>query len=183
VNVASPLPTADRLAARAAELLAAWRVLDTRCEVRWNDRLATTAGRAFVRRGLVELNPTLLAAAPEQIDVVLVHEVAHVAAHRLYGEGIAAHGRHWRALMRLAGLPPAITHDIPLDAVRDRAPARRKRRRFLYLRVCGACGDRVIQRVPRYGRCGGCSSREAFRVWKAPASAAGRAALEAHRGV
>ena len=79
---------------------------ETAVEVSWNRRLATTAGRAFVRGGRIELNPRLLATVPDQIDSVLVHEAAHVAAFRLFGENIPAHGRHWRSLMRLAGCAP-----------------------------------------------------------------------------
>lgn len=171
------LPAARDLERRATELLLSWRVLDTRVRILWNRRLTTTAGRAFVRNGRVELNPTLLRKAPDQLDVVLVHEVAHVAAFRLFGANIPAHGRHWRSLMRLAGLPPDVTHDIPIDRA-PRARVRRTRRAFVYLRVCEACGDRVIQAAVRYGRCGGCSSRDAFFVMKAPATASGRAALE-----
>jgi predicted SprT family Zn-dependent metalloprotease len=174
------LPAEPELARRAAELLARWRVVDTRVEVVWNVRLTTTAGRAFMRRGLVELNPTLLRRAPDQLPAVLAHEAAHIAAFRLFGANIPAHGRHWRSLMRLAGHEPAVTHDIPLD---DAAPAvprarPRTRRRYLYLRVCEACGDRVLLAAMRYGRCGGCASRDGFLVAKAPASASGREALE-----
>ena len=175
------LPTAAELERRAAELFAAWRVLDTKVTVAWNERLTTTAGRAFVKKGHIELNPTLLARALDQVDVVLVHEAAHIAAFRLFGGNIPHHGRHWRGLMRLAGLPPDVTHDIPVDdLVAARRPAARARRRQAswYLRVCEACGDRVLGASVRYGRCGGCDARDSFLVMKAPATEAGRAALE-----
>jgi len=168
------LPAAVELELRAAELLARWRVLDTKLVVVWNDRLTTTAGRAFQRNGRIELNPTLLARAPDQVPVVLAHEAAHIAAFRLFGANIPAHGRHWRSLMRLAGQPPEVTHRIPLRGVRA---AERRRRRYVYLRVCDRCGDRALLASPRYGRCQGCSARDSFLVVKAPASPAGRAAL------
>jgi predicted SprT family Zn-dependent metalloprotease len=174
------LPAAAELARRAADLLAAWRVLDTKIKVVWNDKLTTTAGRAFQRNGRVELNPTLLAKAPDELAAVLAHEAAHVAAFRLFGPNIPAHGRHWRSLMRLAGHEPAITHDIPIDDVApERAPRSRPRarRRFVYLRVCDACGDRILLAAVRYGRCAGCSARDSFLVMKAPASRAGENAL------
>lgn len=172
------LPSVDELERRAAELLAAWRVRDTAVRVVWNGSLTTTAGRAFCRNGRVELNPTLLAKALDQLAMVLTHEAAHIAAFRLFGPNVAAHGRHWRALMRLAGHEPSITHDIPIDDVC--APQRRvvRRRRYVYLRVCEACGDRQLMVAVRYGRCGGCSAREAFLVMKAPAGPAGTAALQ-----
>jgi predicted SprT family Zn-dependent metalloprotease len=173
------LPCKTELERRAGALLASWRVLDTAVKVVWNDKLTTTAGRAFQRRGRIELNPTLLARAPDQLETVLVHEAAHVAAFRLFGAHIPAHGRHWRSLMRLAGQEPAVTHDIPIDDVRRQRAARapRARRRFVYLRVCDACGDRVLLAAMRYGRCHGCSARDSFLVMKAPASPSGRATL------
>ena len=166
------LPPAAELERDAAELLRQWRVADTNIRVFWNDRLTTTAGRAFVKLGSVELNPTLLRRAPDQLRVVLTHEVAHIAAARLFGANIAAHGRHWRSLMAHAGLPPDITHKIPVPNVRGR------RGRFFYLRICDACGDRRIAGTVRYGRCHGCEARDGFLVMKAPATAAGRSALQ-----
>jgi predicted SprT family Zn-dependent metalloprotease len=172
------LPTPVELQARVAELMATWRVVDTMVTVVWNDKLTTTAGRAFQRQGRVELNPTLLARAPDQLPMVLVHEAAHIAAFRLFGANIAAHGRHWRSLMRLAGHEPSVTHDIPVDDLRPAGSrARRVRRSYVYLRVCDRCGDRQLLEALRYGRCADCAARDSFLVMKAPASAAGRTAL------
>ena len=172
------LPSATELVERATALLVGWRVVDTRIAVVWNDELTTTAGRAFQRAGRIELNPTLLARAPDQLPMVLVHEAAHIAAFRLFGANIPAHGRHWRSLMRLAGQEPAVTHDIPVDDLRPAAArARRVRRSYVYLRVCDSCGDRQLLDALRYGRCAGCDARDSFLVMKAPASSAGRAAL------
>lgn len=165
------LPRPEQLQKRATELFALWRVRDTEVEVSWNARLSTTAGRAFVRSGIIELNPSLLAQSPDQIDAVLIHEAAHVAAFRLFGEHIQAHGRHWRSLMRLAGQEPEVTHRMPVDRVR------RRRSRYIYLRMCGSCGDRAVLEQVRYGRCGQCSERGDFLVVKTKATAAGRRAL------
>ena len=167
-----PLPPSSELEQRARALLRAWRVVDAGVEVLWNERLTTTVGRAFVRRGRVELNPHLLRRAPDQLAAVRVHETAHVAAFRLFGEHVPAHGRHWRSLMRLAGHEPEVTHRIPLDGVR------RRRSGFVYLRVCDACGDRVVTATVRYGRCQGCSRRDRYLVVRARANPAGRRALD-----
>ena len=173
MTTAAALPEPAALRARVEELFRSWRVPDSDVEVLWNRRLSTTAGRAFVRAGRIELNPRLLATATDRIDAVLVHEAAHVAAHRLFGEHIPAHGRQWRSLVRLAGHEPAVTHDIPVDGLRRRS----RRRRYVYLRMCGACGDRVVTTAVRYGRCPGCSQRDHYLVLRAPATRAGRAAL------
>ena len=151
------LPTPEQLQRRCAELFELWQVLDRDVEVVWNARLATTAGRAYVRRGSIELNPRLLARVPDEIDGVLVHEAAHVAAFRLFGGNIPAHGRHWRALMRYAGQEPNVTHKLPVDDLRRR---RKARAQYLYLRLCDACGDLAVVEQVRYGRRPGCSRRD-----------------------
>jgi predicted SprT family Zn-dependent metalloprotease len=168
------LPTPKELEARAAELFRQWRVLDTEVEVLWNNRLSTTAGRAFVKSGLIELNPSLLAKSLDEVDGVLIHEAAHVAAYRLFGANIPAHGRHWRALMRHAGEEPEVTHSMPVDDVRS---SRSRAARYLYLRMCGSCGDRALLEQVRYGRCSSCSDRDSYLVVKTKATAAGRRAL------
>ncbi len=164
------LPTPDELQRRASELFSQWRVGDTAVDVAWNTRLSTTVGRAFVRRGRIELNPHLLAKAPAQLETVLTHEAAHVAAFRLFGANIPTHGRHWRSLMRLVGQEPDVTHRILVKRLR-------RRRSYLYLRVCGACGERAVSAKVSYGRCRGCSRRDEYLVVRATASAAGRRAL------
>lgn len=169
------LPTPDALQQRCAELFARWGVADTSAEVRWNGRLSTTAGRAFVRRGCIELNPRLLARVPDAVEAVLVHEAAHVAAFRLFGEHVPAHGRQWRALVRHAGQEPAVRHQLPVDGLRRR---RVDKVRYLYLRMCGACADRVVVERVRYGRCPRCARRDDYLVVKTRATAAGRRALQ-----
>ena len=170
------LPTPEELQRRCAALLADWQVRDREVEVVWNGRLSTTAGRAFVRRGRIELNPRLLARVPEEVEGVLIHEAAHVAAFRLFGPNIPAHGRHWRSLMRHAGQEPRVTHKLPVDGLRRQVKAR-SRSRYLYLRLCEACGDREVLERVSYGRCRTCQRRDNYLVVKAPASAAGRRAL------
>jgi predicted SprT family Zn-dependent metalloprotease len=168
---AAVLPSTAELERRVAELLVRWRVPPgPPVAVHWNQRLLSTAGRAFGHAGRIELSPALLAKSPDALEAVLVHEAAHVAVHRLFGPRVAPHGRHWRALMRLCGLPPEVTHDLPVG--------RRRRARFLYLRLCNACGDRRIGRSVRYGDCG-CGAGDRFLVLRAPAAPAGLAMLRA----
>jgi predicted SprT family Zn-dependent metalloprotease len=76
------LPNATELEQRVRDLMAAWRVADPDVEVRWNERLQTAAGRAFVRSGRIELNPMLLGRAPEQLPMVLAHEAARTMPAR-----------------------------------------------------------------------------------------------------
>lgn len=167
------LPNLAQLEARVAEVMAKWRVPGAeRVAVSWNERLRTTAGRAFYKEGRIELNPQLLANSPKDLDDVLVHEAAHVAAYRLFGDYGSAHGRHWRGLMRIAGVEPNVTHDLPVPR------AARRRRGHVYLRVCDACGDRRMSRAVRYDRCA-CGSAKDFLVLRAPATANGVQTLQA----
>jgi predicted SprT family Zn-dependent metalloprotease len=84
---------------------------------RWNPRLRTTAGRAFLRTGVVELNPILLARHPAETRKVVIHEFAHLVAHKLRPRE-PAHGPTWRALMRAAGQPPRASHTLPVEDLR-----------------------------------------------------------------
>lgn len=113
----------------ADEAFALWGVPEMRNDYRWgwNPRLRTTAGRAFLKERRIELNPVLLARHPEVVRQVVIHEFAHLVAHRqrLREPG---HGPAWRALMRAAGLPPRASHTLPVADLRR--PRRRRRRIF-----------------------------------------------------
>jgi len=167
------LPEPAALERRVTELLTIWRVPPgPAVSVCWNGRLRTTAGRAFMEDGRIELNPTLLLAQPDEIPVVVVHEAAHVAVYRMFGPRVPPHGRHWRALMRLAGLPPDVTHDLPVRRMGRRS------RKWLFLRVCNACGDRRIGRSVHYGSCA-CGAEDRYLIVRTAAGQRGLAALRA----
>lgn len=141
-------------------------------EAGWNPRLRTSAGRAFWTQGRIELNPHLLREHQGRVTEVLVHEAAHVAAFLLHGKRIRPHGREWQHLMRQAGQRPAACHRLPLHGLR------RRRRRYLYLRMCDPCGDRLIVRSLRYGPCHRCG-HDRYLVLRSGGGAAGHAALRA----
>ena len=173
-TISTVLPSLDLLEQRAVELMELWRVPPgPPVRVTWNRRLTTTAGRAFPTEHRVELNPELLSAHPAQVEPILVHETAHVAAHRLFGPGVAAHGRHWRGLMRIAGQEPEVSHDLPVPHALRRRP-----RHYLYLRVCDVCGDRVIARSVHYAACP-CGETDRFLVLRTSAVPQGLALLRA----
>ena len=111
-----PPDAVERVAAAA---LAAWgeERLGRKIRWRWNPRLRTTIGRAFLDENLVELNPVLLARHPAEMRAIVIHEWAHlVAAKRRPRE--PSHGPTWRALMRAAGAPPRATHRLPVEDLR-----------------------------------------------------------------
>lgn len=165
----SPLPNAAQLTTQAAQLLQTWGAPATGLRAVWNRRLRTSAGRAFWKKGRIELNPRLLARHPEQIPAVLAHEAAHVAAFRLHGPRIRPHGPEWAGLLQAVGQPTDACHHLPVR--------RAQRRRYLYLRVCEPCGQRRIARSVRYGPCHACGQDHRFLVLRAPAGRPGLAAL------
>lgn len=97
------------------------------------------AGQAVLARrktdgDAIRINSDLLLTHTRQmIDVTVPHEVAHVAIHRCCGRDVRPHGREWKALMGVFGVPAVACHDLPTT------PARRLRR-FPYR--CG-CAEPV----------------------------------------
>ncbi|MHB2018899.1 MAG: SprT-like domain-containing protein [Candidatus Xenobia bacterium] len=91
-------------------------------------RQTASAARCHPSTGRIRLNPSL---APEQLELTLCHEAAHVAVHHLFGPTAAPHGPEWRDLMTLA-LPDWRTRTTPS---RPSPP----RRRPVYLHRCPLC--------------------------------------------
>ncbi|MGJ8657705.1 MAG: SprT-like domain-containing protein [Akkermansiaceae bacterium] len=109
----------------------------------WNRRMRSTAGRAFLNLGKVELNPKLLHLGDDPLGHVrqtLLHELAHLLAHHRYGRKISAHGAEWKQACADLGIPgESATHSLPL-------PSRTQRRKWRY--TCPVCLE-VIDRVRR----------------------------------
>ncbi|HJM39455.1 MAG TPA: SprT-like domain-containing protein [Planctomycetota bacterium] len=124
----------DRLRARLDEVLSLWGVEDLRAviEVRWNPRLRTTVGRAFLDDMVLELNLRLLARHPEQVEHVLIHEAAHLVVRRLFGPDTPPHGRIWKAYMQKAGESTKATHDLDTSGLSNSNVRRRRRRRVWF---------------------------------------------------
>lgn len=155
----------------AVELLAACGAsqLAERVTVRWNARLRSTAGRAYPRKWLVELNPHIRA-YPGETSRTLRHELAHLlvawnveapggtSRRRVRGRRLAIHGPEWKRACALLGIDgEERCHQLALAA------PRRLARPYAY--ECPAC--RVVLRRVRpikRGRmlaCGECCRRQA----------------------
>ena len=153
----------------AVELLAACGAgqLAGRVTVRWNPRLHSTAGRAYPRKWLVELNPRIRN-HPGETSRTLRHELAHLlvawnvkafgAGHRTRGQRRAVHGPEWKRACALLGIDgEERCHQLPLAA------PRRLARPYAY--ECPACLV-VLRRVRPIKRgsmlaCGECCRRQA----------------------
>lgn len=101
------------LLAAAGEVLARWNAVDElpQLSIVFNGRLRTSGGRALLMQQTVELNPRLLAKNPQHIDVVLIHELAHLVATARYGR-VKSHGKEWQQLMSEAGRDPKVCHSM-----------------------------------------------------------------------
>lgn len=96
----------------------------TRPLVKYNKRLKTTAGRAFYEASpqYIDLSHDLLWQHHEEmINVVVPHELAHLAAYTVFGD--TGHGEGWKIMMGRVGLPPLRCHNMEnsLHEARKRA--------------------------------------------------------------
>ena len=170
---AKPLPRGAVLSAIAARCGHLWRMPDLARSVRivYNPRLRSTAGRALLKDGVVELNVRLLRDHPDQLVPTLAHELAHIAVYRRRS-GDRPHGRRFAELMTALGLSPEATHHLPVAHLTHR------RRRYLYLHRCSGCGRSFITRNVRRGYyCTVCGPDMSWRIVRAPNTQKGRKAL------
>ncbi|MBI5618820.1 MAG: SprT-like domain-containing protein [Gammaproteobacteria bacterium] len=167
-------PLTDELAAEARRWLASWGVpeIEDAVHIRYSARLSRSWARCQPALGRITIQRGLDTAPAEFLREVLAHELAHFAAHALYGPAIAPHGREWRALMRAVALPARTLLAPPPGW---HAPARPRPVARYYLHRCPVCrAERVAKRVVRRWRCGRCLDRgrdgelEVFRLERKP---------------
>jgi SprT protein len=147
----------------AAAQLAAWAALwglpglERRVTIRFSHRLTASLGRATPARRSIRLAASLAAGPPGFFAEVLCHELAHIAAWEIHGDGIRPHGQEWKELVRRAGYRPT-TRLTPPPGLLLPKPRRRRRRRYVYDHRCERCGwSRVARAVVRRWRCAPCA--------------------------
>jgi SprT protein len=170
-----PARPPSALDAGAAAAVAGWAEvwglpgLADRVRVAFSGRLSTSLGRCVPSRRVIRLNPGLRAGPRAFLLEILCHELAHVAAWELHGEGIRPHGREWQGLVRRAGYRPTTRLEPPPGVMRP-APRRRRRRRYLYDHRCAACGWRRLARAAvrrwRCPRCAGGGDGGRLEIWR-----------------
>lgn len=111
-------------------------------ETRFNNRLRTTLGRAYVRSRNVQLNPLLLHSDIKLLDEVLCHELAHIVVYVRFGRRAKPHGSEWASLMRQAGFTPRARINIE----EERIPVIIK----TYEHLCPVCQITRYARRPVY---------------------------------
>lgn len=79
--------------------------------VKYSNRLKTTAGRAFLREGYIELSTSLLWQHPDAfMQTIVPHELAHIVAYQIAGD--EGHGIPWKNVMQALDLPPDRCHTL-----------------------------------------------------------------------
>ncbi|HAQ26021.1 SprT family zinc-dependent metalloprotease [Stutzerimonas nitrititolerans] len=88
------------------------------------------AGVAHLHENLLRFNPQLYRENREHfLKQTVAHEVAHLIAHRLFGNRIRAHGEEWQLIMR--GV-----YELPADRCHNYEIARRQVSRYIYRCEC-----------------------------------------------
>ena len=153
------------LQARVEERLGA--LLDTARE-RWGrvfpipqvtyDIRGKIAGLAASSGNRIRLNPILLLANTDHfIHHTVGHELAHLVCWQVFGQKVRPHGRQWRYVMTVFGLPANRCHTYDLAATRARKPLTT----FPYFCDCGPRHLTIIRhrrmvRYPGYYHCRVC---------------------------
>lgn len=79
----------------------------------FNNRLKTTAGRAFLEKDpqYIDLSTELMEQYPEEFcRVIIPHELAHIAAYNVYNDH--GHRKGWKTIMNQLGLEPNPYHNM-----------------------------------------------------------------------
>lgn len=77
------------------------------------DLTSNNAGEAHLKANLLRYNPILFSEnKAEFLNVIVPHEVAHLAAWHFFEE--PGHRIKWKRVMRMFGLPPAVHHSFTL---------------------------------------------------------------------
>lgn len=78
-----------------------------------NNRLKTTAGRAFIEQDpqYIDLSTELFEQYPNEFCTVIIpHELAHCVAFLVYND--YGHGKSWKKIMKELGLIPERCHNM-----------------------------------------------------------------------
>lgn len=97
-----------------------------------------TAGVAIGSRE-IEVNPTFVAQDEKKyMDVIIPHEVAHICASYYYRtlkqRRIQPHGKEWKSIMSMFGLPADTYHDFDTQCIKPK----RDMLKHLFTCDCGA---------------------------------------------
>lgn len=108
--------------------------------IQWR-RYRVSAGRAYLRQGLICLSKALLD-TPAKVRETALHELAHIYVFRKHGYKARAHGAQWRKVMERLGVTPSIYHSYSCE---------RKAVAPKFFIACGSCGEEIGRFRPLKG--------------------------------
>lgn len=85
------------------------------CRLYLSARMVSCVGVARPLKHRISLNARLLAIYPDEILMIVVHEVCHLLAFKLYGD--RGHGRPWQKMMVALGFEPTCTHTLDFSSL------------------------------------------------------------------
>jgi predicted SprT family Zn-dependent metalloprotease len=133
--------------------------LPAQVQLRWSTRLRTALGLCRPQRAQITLNAPRLSAAPELLDEVLCHELAHIVVYQRHGRTAVAHGIEWKALVYAAGFTPTTALSAPgTTPTKERPlPSVTGKPHRLVRHTCPVCHSQRLARrkVPQW-RCAPC---------------------------
>lgn len=94
--------------------------------IKMNKRLTSTAGRAFIEHGYIDLSCFLLERNAEYYKIdTIPHELCHMIAFRLYKD--EGHGKGWKYVMQELGVNGKRCHSMKTKREVERESAPRAR--------------------------------------------------------
>ena len=97
-----------------------------------------TAGKAYCLQNRVSFNRILFEENVDHfIQQTVAHEVAHIVTRIVYGPRVRSHGREWKTVMMLFGIPADRCHDY--DTTNSQVKIKNK-----YEYVCKDCGHTLF---------------------------------------
>jgi SprT protein len=151
----------ERIIAKIKELTAIaeakWPGYNFDVKVSMNDRLRTTAGRAWFAEGKVEFASKIYENNVEQfLEDTVPHEFAHIVANRVYGS--TGHDNYWKQVVAALGSSSTRCHSYEVKSTKAKTYKYRcscmiheitPQRRSWMLRgkvyKCSRCGDFLIE--------------------------------------
>lgn len=83
----------------------------TRPPIKLNNRLKTTAGRAFFEENYIDLSTELFWEHTENFTQdTIPHELAHIAAYKVFGD--EGHGMGWKMTLQRVGIKTTRLHHM-----------------------------------------------------------------------
>ena len=93
------------------------------CDLSFDLNSTQIAGQALPLSNVIKINPRFLVKTEHQehvIEQTVFHEIAHLAAIKLFPYAKQSHGPEWRMMAVALGIPPVRCHSMVLDEVRER---------------------------------------------------------------